>query len=668
MMEILIAGEAAPASIGSNGNIITAVPMFLDGSGLPDPPTGKADIDIYEDGDLLARIEDGVTIEVFPSAPGTFDEAVTVLDDIAATVDSISNFLVTAPGAGESYTYAFFVALDSLLNGDGEYSLAEVLKDQTEDSVAVILLNGLYETNGIVGHLRTMSEMFGDLYAEMDAQAASGRSAGLSPLAPSAEGPYIVDDDLLALMMQVYVVMRIFGQEFIAETGAEFANTIGTIMGAVGLSGRLQGPGRMVAITQAILAYLDFVVNKVAIGFLPAHLDILDLSLASNEIMQGTKTQATITATASNDPATITLNYLVGNTLTLLGLGESSTLINPTTQLLEDIASYFLGLAQGALSSYADSHPELDLDVELGSIVPAMVWKAEVDDYRLVVLHSDDQDLLAPMEYENNWQSSSQYEGLADIWVIPSVDSEAHVLPAVLPINYAGGAFGEDITLSNREEVDVLGRLALEIDFPSSVEYEGAGALGIRAGYRQLDGTIVWSPDIDIAISVTGGTPEQSIGTTDSEGHFSTVVHADVPGFEEMTIRVMASGDQDSYGEKEITAQIDHCGGHTFELIWNCPSVWDCQEYFRTEFCVTSSLPDCYWHMHIFDYWSDGSLTGDDRGDYFGETGCATYIHYGDCTGTGVLVRIELLLTVSCFDGEGCDIGTIEERVVIPMP
>lgn len=663
-MEAQIASEAAPVSIDQSGNVITAIPMFLNEQGLPDPPTGKADIEIYNDGSLLARIENAVTIEEFPSAPGTFAEAVTVFTDIAEKIDSVASFLVTAPGEGDQYTYAVFSALDSLLNGDGEYSLAAVLEGQTDDSVAVILLNGLYVTNGLLSHLQTISILLDDLYAEMEGSLSAGgrRTGGI--LSPAADVPFVVDDDLLALMMQAYVVIRIFGQEVIAETGTEFANTVGTVMGAVGLTDHLRGATRMVVITQAILAYLDFVVNKVAVGMLPAHLDSLNLDLASNELVQGAKTEVSVDAFASNEPPVITLNYMVNNTLTLLGIEESSNRIDPIIQLLEDIAAYFLGVAQSALSQYADAYPELSLDVELGSVIPDMAWMAEVDDYRLLVCHTDDHDLLSPVEYELNWEASAVNEGLADVWVVPSMDEEAHVLPAVLPVSYVGGAFGEDMTLSNREEVEVLGRLALELDFPSEIDYEGAGVLGVDAGYRQPDGSIVWSPDIDLAISAAGGTPEQSLGTTDATGHFSTVVHADVPGATEMTIRVMASGDQGSYREEEITAEIDHCGEHTFGLSWDCPMVWDCQDYLDIEFCVTSSLPDCYWNMFVTDYWGDGDVSGGNDGAYFGETGCATYTHYGDCTGNGGLVRIDLLLTVSCFDGEGCSVGVVEQRTI----
>jgi hypothetical protein len=248
----------------------------------------------------------------------------------------------------------------------------------------------------------------------------------------------------------------------------------------------------------------------------------------------------------------------------MLGVMGDSNAATTIREVLEEIAVFVTGLMQTAVSNYASLYPELNLDVEMGTLVPALSWQADAADTRLTACKSRNEALISALANELNWVAADDDEGVTQLYAWPATGAEARLLPAVMGIEYTGGAFGEDMTQSDWIAVTVLPRIELELNFPASIAAGGAGVLDIRAGQRTDIYTVEYTTGVDFAITVLGGTAEQSIGSTDAEGRFTTVVHADQEGAAEIVIRVLAADEGGAWSEKEAQASIQEgsCVGY----------------------------------------------------------------------------------------------------------
>jgi len=538
-IRIYIGGKLAPSTINSRGNLISCIPLFQDSSGALSPPPGKVDVYIYSSGVEIGKLLDAFSVLPLPNAPGTTSHAADELQNISASLDTLLRSLVAGPGEEEQYLLATLQALDSLINGNNPYSLRSALASLEASESQALILDGLLSVTGVLDYLSNINIELQNILSLTKAI----RARNFDNLNPSKTRPTLkatttlyVPDDLLALKMQFYVIAKGFGEQVISETGQTFAETVGLAAGAVGIAHSLP----QVELTMVILSYIDFVVNKVIVGLLPGSLDAIDLELASNQLDTQTETDATITVSASNIPPQISLQYTIGNILTLMGASGSSEAIQSFRQILTNTANYFLSTMQGVISSYSSQHPELNLDIDLFSVVPYITWKATATNPVYYKLNTFTPDIIERIENELNWKTKDE-TGVGRIFVMPSSSDDARILPG-----YYGGAFGIGSVASPVKSVIVGSNLKLEVELAGAMNHGETQTLNIRAGYIE-DETINWTSGIEITIEIEGGSVDESSGTTDESGYFSTPVHADDESATVIRLAIDAHGENDTF-------------------------------------------------------------------------------------------------------------------------
>jgi hypothetical protein len=527
--EVTMGGEVAPVIKDNNGHLVACIPLFLDPGGVSNLPSAPVDVVIMVNGTTRASIDGALTVNPLPSAPGSAQAMAAAMSAISTSLEKIVGTLGAAPGLQEQYLEAAIASLDSLLLGSSEYSLSTVLVQLQNDSALAGAIDGMLEATGLLAATEAYSAKLQALVDQLPAATSGG----------SARTPeWEVGDESLAIMMQFYVIAHGFGQQVIAETGRQYSESLGLMLGVVGIATTVP----YAAAVSVILAYLDYVVNKIIVGLLPAHLDAVSLTLASDQLEPGEKTQATITLSASNERPTLTLQQLIGNILTLLGASGSPSSIQSFRDVLENTAAFFLNTMQSIIASYAGAHPELNLDVDVAHTVPHMSWQATAVNPILMDCKTFTNSIVLPVTNELNWEAQNQ-QGLGRIYVMPSLSADARLLP-----EYYGGAFGLETTASPTVSVRVGGDLVLDISAPMGMNHGENTAVTVRAGYELPEGGVDWSPDIALSFEIAGGSIRDEYGMTDSNGDFSNSVTADDPETETIEIIVEALGDGDTYG------------------------------------------------------------------------------------------------------------------------
>ena len=543
-LRVCFGDQPAPAFLDESDNLITGVPLFLDDEGYPDPPSGAVDLVVYNGGVKMVAFEAAVSVTPLPESPGAAEEAVAELNEITESLDEIFASFITGPGAVEQYSSSVTKALSELVGGDGTYSLNSAMEELGGSDAGVRILDGLLGPSGILDYIKELSSFLEGVVEDRPIP-----PPGL--LAPMEE---YVDDEYLATQMQFYVVVKMFGEQVIKESNDTFAKWIATSLGIVGLSiGNDKVNPDWLSVVCGVMTILEFVVNKVIVGALPATIHTLDVDLASDTVKPGESTDATMSITALNDPPDITLQYLISYVLSMFGAHPGSDAAKEASDLFIEGVNLFLGILQAEIAGYADSHPELELDVNL-SEMPPMSWNAIVDNPALLDCMSETPDIVEPIDDALNWRAADDEYGEGRVYVLPSTDSDAHLIPL-----YTGGSFGEDMTPSATRSVFVKPSLALELDFPATLDEGESGILEVRAGYYLPDETVDWSPGIEITVTVNGGHAEESSGVTGDNGNFFTTVYHDGES-DEVEIHVEAEGAEDSYAHEIVTAAISGGG------------------------------------------------------------------------------------------------------------
>ncbi len=559
-LSLSVGGRPAPVVVDAGG-LLAAVPLFVDSAGSAAPPAGALDLVLRRDGVVVGTAEGALTVEPLPPPTRSLREARSSLQAVAAALDTTIGAFITGAGTQEQYFVAVMAGLDSLVSGADSLSLGPALDALAADS-ALALVDAVLDAAGVLEGLEEMAVQLAQVSAGAAAGGAAGRwpggaatrSMGGTP-SRAAQTTRLLDQDL-ARRMQFYVVVQEFGSTVVSQTGATFGQTVGLVAAALGIAVNVPH----VAVVSVVLAFIDYVVNKMVVGALPAKIESMDLVLPTDTIAPGDTTTARISITAANVPPTLTLQELVSNVLTALGAaGSGGPSLDSFKDILENTANFFLGTMQGVIASYSAAHPELNLDVDLATTMPALSWTADIDDPHLVQCQSLTPSIVTGMTSSPNWRADSTRYGEGRIYAMPATGSEAVLITLPPGFSYSGGAFGLDATPTPTRSLWVMPNLVLTASLPSPIDPGGAAVLDCTAGYRRRDGTIDHHSGIDISLSVTGGTAEETSGTTDANGRFTTVIHADQPGATAIDVVVRADGAGGSHAEARANAAVSSC-------------------------------------------------------------------------------------------------------------
>ncbi len=537
-LSIEIGGLPAPVTIGSSGNLLSAVPLFSDDKNKQTVPSEPVDVVVFVSGDVAGEAIGAVRVLELPAADGSAEIVFDELCRIAEKLSAVSNRLSPEPGTEAQYTFAVDEALTELLEGDGEHSLRSALDDlASNDPDALALLDAIFSSSGMTD----LAAGYGDALESVE--------EGLDEDPPGKTSDVNIDDTALAKKMQFYTIAKLFGEEVIHPTANTFAETFGTAAGAAGLIVNVPFASQV----SAIVALIDFVTNKIAIGLLPAKLTGFELEIPVTNLSPGEEVSALLRIKAKNDPPPTSLQDMVGLTLNLLGVAGGGQ-AESFKEVLENTAAFFLATMQQGLASYSEQNEGLNLDTNLFTIVSNMEWEALVDNPKLVDLISFSPEIVYALTDEVDWKTADNQIGSASIWA-KTAGNDAFLLTLPPGFIYGAGAFGESVLATPTKQVTVSSELLLELDFAPTIEETGINALEARAGYEGTDGNTIWTPGIDIHLSLDGGTAQEETGVTDEDGQFITLIQHQI-GFNQVIVSVTAS---DQFGQqvvKSVTATL----------------------------------------------------------------------------------------------------------------
>lgn len=537
-LSLLIGGE--PTLLRRHGSdILAAVPLFLDAAQKsPAPPAGAVDVELWSDGQLIGAAREALTIGTLPAAPGA---ATAVSNDLRTVGSNLGRFvatLETEPSLEEGYLSSWLGALDEMFTADHPYSLPTLFAELESTSPETLaMIEGVFAASGLVEQLHQLS-----LYSETLATEAEKLQA-------NAAKTTALQDYQLALRMQFYVVIRDFGSDVIAETNQTWSNTVGLVSGIIGIGGVAVPAAGVIS---AALSLADFALNKVALGYLPSHITAFEISLTEPLIAPGDVPQTELWLDAGNQPPAIGIQDFID--LLLLGLGQANGGDGPETfrDFLTNTADWYLGIVRSLMGAYANAHPELQMDIDVGSI-PAMTWRAQVSSDRFAELSTLTPDIINPVENILAWRAEMDATGEGRIYARPASGPAVTSLPMPPGYVYNAGAFGDDIVSTPTVSVFVGNQLVLETSMSTNISAQGTNGLGVRAGYRDALGNITWAEGIQIQCSADGGTVDPASGVTDADGRFDTFVEL-ADGSSAVTVTVTATGDFGVQQSEELTA------------------------------------------------------------------------------------------------------------------
>ena len=516
---LIVGGSPSSLTLSPNGQLLGIVPLLAAGTDGGAPPAAPVDVELWQDGVLLARGAGALTVNALAAAPGATADLAAELAALADALRRVSPLLITDPGVEEQWWTAASGALDSLVRGDGPGGLAGAQRELQEQAPATLaLLDAYLAGSGVLDRTRM-------LVAGLRAVAESGPDKTAT----------LTQDVVLARRMQFYVLAKLFGETVVAETAEEFAYVVGMPAGLIGIGADIPA----MAVVGAVLAVADFAVNKILLGLLPAELTELTLTLEDTQLLMGEVTTARVDVLARNAPPGVGIQDFVGLMLNVMGVGAGPQTAT-FAEILEGTAQFYLSTMQQLLSVYSAAHPELGLDISV-ALVPALEWTATVHDPRLVTRNSFTPDLIAGQPTEVNWRAATNKTGTGAIYTATANGPEALLLDLAPGFTYLGGAFGESVMASATVEIEVTGTLALEIDLPPTIAPDQLVQLDIRAGFVGTEGTgTVWSPGIALSIAASGGSVGDSAGVTGADGTFTTVVEL-ASGSNAVTVSVTAT-------------------------------------------------------------------------------------------------------------------------------
>lgn len=543
-LEVRFGESVAVARVDTSGAIVTAVPILLapDGS-LVDPSGAPLDVHVRVDGATLATAEAAFTVTALPEAPGTAVAVAAAFTSIVDDVEAVARALAPTPSVEDGYATALFEATRALIDDPERGLVAQIDSLGTDAPEVLAVLDGVLASSGALERLEAAA-------AELDALVLDD-----SPELPLLRRTTELTDHELAARMQLYVMVRDVGRDVIGGAVQDWGSWIGPVFGGislVGVSGPVAAPVVAAMGTFGVaLGVINTAVNNVALAHLPANVDRFELRVLAPTVAPGAVADTEIWIEASNNPSTLTTLDITDMVLTVMGFRLPRVPTgHPVRNALLQTIDYYLGIARARLSAYAARHPGSDFSFDLGG-VPAMTWSARVDDTRYVtplsftpeIIDANGFDVLA-------WRAALDGRGEGRIYARINNGPEVTSLVQIPGVTYTSGAFGDDVLTSETQTVVVQPEFTVSASMASEISPVGANALEVVAGYADGEGGIDGESGIQIQLVATGGTVDESSGTTDDDGSFITLARLSEAS-SSITVEVTAT---DSLGNTATTS------------------------------------------------------------------------------------------------------------------
>lgn len=523
-----VGGMDATVVEGNDGTLLLAVPSFHDGSDFS-PPSGAVDVEILDDGTVVARAEGALSVTVPAPAPEASSRMVDALGSMSRDVADAALSLMDEPGTEEGFALALRAAVDSLITGDGDFSLRNQLETLDDDQRQII--DRLVAASGVLEAAERAADRAGALVAEI-------RRA---PLARTAE----LTDSELAARMQLQVMLSDFGTDFLNEANGDLGQVMLGLTGLTLTTG-ITAPGQAVLGTVAtVLGLVNFAVNNVVLGYLPARVETFELTVDEDFLAPGDVPTTEVRIVASNAPPAITVLDLVDLVLTTLGIAAGSPQAEDVVDVVNDVWNSVLNIIRGQLSGYAANHPDADVAFDVASI-PSMTWSATVSDTRFVTPMTFTPDVIGPAENSIlAWRAAIGGHGEGRIYARMRSGPDVTSIPPIPGYTYTAAAFGRDVLQTDEVTVRVAAPLFVTTSMDPAISPGGTNGLEVRVGIISATGDSLALEGAAIECTASGGTLSPTSGVTGPDGRFDTLVTLNA-GSVGVTIDVVAT---DSVGQ-----------------------------------------------------------------------------------------------------------------------
>ncbi|HVF38845.1 MAG TPA: hypothetical protein VM939_03020 [Gemmatimonadaceae bacterium] len=559
-----IGGQVAPFLVDGT-KIIASVPLFLGPDKWPVAPTEPVDISLSRDGSPVAIGERILRVRPLADAPGSVERFEGAVDSIAGSLSKLADEM-PAIGREGQYLFAVTDGLDKLVHGPGELSLdAAIARLRTDDPASLRLLNALISSTGLAAALEAYAGWIATVaappenvigFAASSAVRTNRPLTGNLLMSPGSMAASVVASDVvtevtdfgLSRRMQLYEVIKLFGQTVVEETGTEFAETVGLAAGVIGIAGCVPSVTIPTTIISTVLSVLNWGVNKLLVGFLPSDLIRFELSVADPTLRPAEITDANLSIGAINTPPSIGVQDVIDAMSTasgVYGLVGGCNRIQEFKEALENTFKFFLDMIRAGLAAYTAAHPEANLDVPLFTFVPQQAWNARGLSAKLTQPLTQTPNVIAAEPLEVNWRASETNVGQGRIYATPATGPDALTIALPGGIEYADGAFGNDFPESNVVQVEVIPLVALSVDFPLTLAEDENGVITIRAGYLDANDQPIYVPGISLTLAASGGFVQATSGVTGPGGTFTTLARiAPTSTRIDITVTASANGEQ----------------------------------------------------------------------------------------------------------------------------
>ena len=461
-LQLFAAGEPAPVTLAGPSRFTAGVPLFLDRvTRFPAPPAAPVDLVLFSHGVPVAVGRKALTAAPLARAPGSTARARQTLDGIAVALASIGRLAAPEKGAQQQWMTSVTAALSTFLNGNDPRSLKSHLAGV--DPAELGVLDAQIAGSGLLDALRRYEKLVADLAASMN----GGPQTASVHRASSTSYP---TDVQLAREMQLYEIVKLFGDTVIQPTSQTWGLIVGTAVGLaqasvpfgglqIHASAEVQLNGRAVGLVQWVgiaLSVLDFTVNKIVVGLLPSRITEFQLTLAVTQLSSNETTDALLRVSAVNDPPPIGVQDIIEqllNGLTVVGAVNQSgaaaiqmatiaTLVKEAARKkLTDAANFIVQTIRSGISAYSNGCPECHLDTTVISM-PALAWQANVTDTRLVERRTNNASLIEGRADDVNWKTHQSISGATSVFAHTAFGPEVAFLSVPASFGYTPGAFG----------------------------------------------------------------------------------------------------------------------------------------------------------------------------------------------------------------------------------
>lgn len=535
-------GEQIVPLIANDTNYLTIIPLLFSPSDStwPIPSDGPHDVVIYLDGSAVDTTFGKISVDSLPHADGAADA---LLEDLLNGADAIRQISL-ALGIEDTLLEGVCLAMEEILL-TGENSLSAIMHGTSPivggEGFPIDLFSALVVSTGTSELISNWSDSL-----QVVEESAARLSANLISSAA-------LTDEGLAYRMQMYSLLSGFSSQVIGQTALTW-NNVSAVLGLAGVA--FPPLGFVEFIVSYAIAELDFIFNKLAIALLPSEITSFELDFLDHEIYPGDTSMAIIYISAKNNPPNITPLDIITQVINgialadwISNLGVPRSLIAETAEdIIEGLTTWYIGVINNVLGTHFNAPTMLDVSLPVITYDSVLVRNPNLIDLISPALNK-----IEPMSGSINGLAKDSI-GKAPLTVCTQLPGPTTLIhPILAAAGYAGSAFGDDYCTSNTDTVTIIPTLVLNIDFPDTISTEGAGALGIYAGYLTSTNDTNWSENISLNLYVTGGHLDDDIGLTDAQGYFGTTVHHDSASFE-IEVRIYAEGAEGSVVDTTITA------------------------------------------------------------------------------------------------------------------